>query len=312
MCYRVDSDDSGRATGVAYWGPDRSDNTIEADIVILSTFIYDNTRLLLLSKSRKFPNGLANSSGHVGRHLMTHIRPGMFAAFDSQYLNVFMGPNAQKHSLDDFNADNFDHKDLGFIRGAQISISTAGQQGGPIGAGVNMNPPPGVPRWGAAYRDFIAKYFARHCSVGAQMEDLPYGHQTIDLDPDTRDAWGLPAPRLTYDWRRPNELKHFEFMQKKLAEIGRAMGASHVWVGREGAGAPGGHHSGGTRMGSDPKTSVVNRYGQSWDMPNLFVLGSSTHPTMSGFNPTLTIQALAYMSADAIVNRYRKNPGPLI
>jgi gluconate 2-dehydrogenase alpha chain len=312
MCYRVNSDDSGRATGVAYLGPDRSDNTIEADIVILSTFIYDNTRLLLLSKTGKFPDGLANSSGHVGRHLMTHIRPGMFAAFDSQYLNVFMGPNAQKHSLDDFNADNFDHKDLGFIRGAQISISTAGQQGGPIGAGVNMNPPPGVPRWGAAYRDFIAKYFARHCSVGAQMEDLPYPHQTIDLDPDMRDAWGLPAPRLTYDWRRPNELKHFEFMQKKLADIGRAMGASHVWVGREGAGAPGGHHSGGTRMGSDPKTSVVNRYGQSWDIPNLFVVGSSTHPTMSGFNPTLTIQALAFMTADAIVNRYRKNPGPLI
>jgi gluconate 2-dehydrogenase alpha chain len=312
MCHRVNSDDSGRATGVAYYGPDRSDNTIEAEIVILSTFIYDNTRLLLLSKSGKFPDGFANSSGHVGKHLMTHIRPGMFVGFDSQYLNVFMGPNAQKHSLDDFNADNFDHKDLGFIRGAQISISTAGQQGGPIGAGVNMNPPPGIPRWGAAYRDFIATYFARHASVGAQMEDLPYPHQTIDLDPDTRDAWGLPAPRLTYDWRRPNELKHFEFMQKKLAEIGRAMGASQVWVGREGAGAPGGHHSGGTRMGSDPKTSVVNRYGQSWDVPNLFIMGSSNHPTMSGFNPTLTIEAFAFMTADAIVNRYRKSPGPLI
>ncbi|MEA2990153.1 MAG: gluconate 2-dehydrogenase alpha chain [Alphaproteobacteria bacterium] len=312
MCYSVNSDNSGRATGVAYTGPDRSDNTIEAELVILSTFIYDNTRLLLLSKTEKFPDGLANSSGHVGRHLMTHIRPGMFVAFDSQYLNVFMGPNAQKHSLDDFNADNFDHKDLGFIRGAQISISTAGQQGGPIGAAVNMNPPPGIPRWGAAYRDFFAKYYARHASVGAQMEDLPYPHQTIDLDPDTRDAYGLPAPRLTYDWRRPNELKHFEFMQKKLGEIGRAMGASQVWVGREGAGAPGGHHSGGTRMGSDPKTSVVNRYGQSWDVPNLFMIGSSTHPTMSGFNPTLTIQALAYMSAEAIVNRYRKSPGPLL
>ena len=78
------------------------------------------------------------------------------------------------------------------------------------------------------------------------------------------------------------------------------------------AGAPGAHHEGGTRMGNDPKTSVVNKYGQSWDVPNLFVIGSSTFPTMSGFNPTLTIQALAYMSADAIVNRYRKNPGALL
>jgi gluconate 2-dehydrogenase alpha chain len=69
---------------------------------------------------------------------------------------------------------------------------------------------------------------------------------------------------------------------------------------------------GGTRMGNDPNTSVVNKYGQSWDIPNLFIVGSSTHPSMSGFNPTLTIQALAYMSADAIVNRYKKHLGALL
>ena len=90
------------------------------------------------------------------------------------------------------------------------------------------------------------------------------------------------------------------------------MGAAHVWRAPSGSGAPGAHHEGGTRMGSDPKTSVVNRYGQSWDVPNLFIVGSSTFPTMSGFNPTLTIQALAYMTADAIVNRYRNRPGPLV
>jgi gluconate 2-dehydrogenase alpha chain len=99
---------------------------------------------------------------------------------------------------------------------------------------------------------------------------------------------------------------------QKLEELGRAMGATHVWRAPTGSGAPGAHHEGGTRMGSDPKTSVVNRYGQSWDIPNLFVVGSANFPTMSGFNPTLTIQALAYMSADAIVNRYRKQPGPLV
>src|SRR5215208_6198240 len=291
--------------------PVSSDNTIEADLVILTPFIYDNTRLLLLSKTAKFPNGLANSSGEVGKHLMTHIRPSTLVAFDDRHLNVYMGPNAQKHSIDDFNGDNFDHSGLGFIRGAQISIGTAGQQGGPIGAAA-MPPPPGVARWGAAYRDFLAKYFTRHASIGGQLEDLPYAHQTIDLDPNVRDAWGLPAPRLTYDWRRPNELKRVEFVAKKMEEIGRAMGATQVWRGNEGPGTPGGHHTGGTRMGTDPKTSVVNRYGQSWDVPNLFILGSSTHPTMSGFNPTLTIQALAYMSADAIVNRYKKAPGPLI
>ena len=164
MCYRVNSDNSGRATGVSYYGPDRSDNTIEADLVILAPFIYDNVRLLLLSKTEKFPNGLANSSGHVGKHIMAHIGARAFAAFDDRHVNIYMGPSAQKHTIDDFNADNFDHKDLGFIRGAQISAGPAGLEGGPIGTAMSMNPPPGVPRWGAAYRDFFAKYYTRHAA----------------------------------------------------------------------------------------------------------------------------------------------------
>jgi gluconate 2-dehydrogenase alpha chain len=312
LCYRVNSDNSGKATGVSYYGPDRSDNTIEADIVILAPFIYDNVRLLLLSKTEKFPNGLANSSGHVGKHIMAHIGARAFAAFDDRHVNVYMGPSAQKNSLDDFNADNFDHKDLGFIRGAQISAGPAGLEGGPLGTAMSMNPPPGVPRWGAAYRDFFAKYYTRHTALTGQTENLPYADQTIDLDPNVRDAWGLPAPRMTYDWRRPNEKARVEFIQKKMVEIGQAMGAAKVWTAPFGPGAPGAHHQGGTRMGGDPQESVVNKYSQSWDIPNLFIMGSSTHPTMSGFNPTLTLQALAYMTADAIVTKYRKNPGSLI
>jgi gluconate 2-dehydrogenase alpha chain len=312
MCYRVNSDNSGRVTGVAYYGPDGSDNSIEADVVILSTFIYDNTRLLLLSKTDRFPNGLANSSGHLGKHLTGHMMANVFVGFDDRHLNVYMGPSAQKRTVDDFNADNFDHSGLGFIRGAQISIGTGNLQGGPISF-TTVAATPGVPRWGAAYRDFLAQYFSRHAAMVAQTENLPYADQVIDLDPDVRDAWGLPAPRMTYDWRRPNERARVEFMQKKMEEIGRAMGASIVWRAPVSpAGAPGAHHEGGARMGSDPKTSVVNRYGQSWDIPNLFVIGSSSFPSMSGFNPTLTIQALAYMSADAIANRYRKNPGSLL
>jgi gluconate 2-dehydrogenase alpha chain len=312
MAYRVNSDNSGKVTGVAYYGPDGSDNTIEADVVILTPFIYDNTRLLLLSKTEKFPNGLANSSGHLGKHLMGHMMANVFVGFDDQHINIYMGPSAQKHTLDDFNADNFDHKDVGFIRGSQISIGTGNLEGGPISL-TTTAPPPGTPRWGAAYRDFLKQYFTRHAAMVAQTENLPYADQTIDLDPNVRDAWGLPVPRLTYDWRRPNEQARVAFMQTKMEEIGRAMGAAVVWRQPVSpAGAPGAHHEGGTRMGTDPKSSVVNRYGQSWDIPNLFVIGSSTFPTMSGFNPTLTIQALAYMSADTIVNRYRKNPGALL
>lgn len=312
MVYRVNSDNSGRATGVSYYGPDGSDNTIEAEIVILAPFVFDNTRLLLLSKTAKFPNGLANSSGHVGKHFMAHIAPRVFAAFDDRYVNNYMGPNAQKHSFDEFNGDNFDHKDVGFIRGSNIAVATAGLEGGPIASAMGLVPPPGTPTWGAAYRDFFSKYFARHLVLLSEIENLPYPDHTIDLDPDVKDAWGLPAPRVTYDWHRQNENKQVEFIQPKLDELARAMGATHVWRAPLGAGQPGPHPQGGTRMGNNPRTSVVNMYSQSWDVPNLFIVGSSTNPSMSGFNPTLTIQALAYMTSDAIANRYRKTPGPLV
>src|SRR6266404_5233056 len=184
MCHRVNSDNSGRATGVSYYGPDGSDNTIEAELVILAPFIYDNTRLLLLSKTAKFPNGLANSSGQVGKHIMAHIGARVFAAFDDRHINIYMGPSAQKHTIDDFNADNFDHSGLGFIRGAQISSGPAGLEGGPIATAMNMAMPQGVPRWGAGFRDFFSKYYTRHVAMTGQTEELPYAAQMIDLDPD--------------------------------------------------------------------------------------------------------------------------------
>jgi gluconate 2-dehydrogenase alpha chain len=191
-------------------------------------------------------------------------------------------------------------------------VQGPGFDAGPIAASVGMSAPPGTPSWGAPYRDFIARYFARHAALNTQTENLPYADQMIDLDPNVRDAWGLPAPRLTYDWRRPNERARVEYLLGKTEELGRAMGASQVWRARERPGSPGGHHQGGARMGSDPRMSVVNRYGQSWDIPNLFIAGGSNHPSIGGFNPTLTMQALAYMTADAIVNHYQKDPGPLL
>ena len=122
MCYRVNSDNSGRATGVAYFGPDGSDNTIEAEIVILAPFIYDNVRLLLLSKTEKFPNGLANSSGQVGKHLMAHIGARALRRSTTATSTSTWDRARRSTRLDDFNADNFDHGGLGFIRGAQIFI----------------------------------------------------------------------------------------------------------------------------------------------------------------------------------------------
>ena len=263
MCYRVNSDNSGRVTGVAYYGPDGSDNTIEAELVILAPFIYDSLRaLLLLSQTAEIPERscqFERTSGQApdGAHLGARV----FAAFDDRHINIYMGPSAQKHTIDDFNADNFDHGGLGFIRGAQISVTPADLEAGPIGTSISMNPPPGIPRWGAAYRDFLAKYFTRYAAMVAQTENLPYADQTIDLDPDVRDQWGMPAPRLTYDWRRPNELARVEFLLAEAGRrLGRAMGATQVWrAPSAGAGlsrrAPRGRHTHGERsenFGSEP------------------------------------------------------------
>ena len=256
MCYRVNSDNSGRVTGVSYYGPDGSDNTIEAELVILAPFIYDNMRLLLLSKTDKFPNGLANSSGHVGKHVMAHIDgAASFAAFDDRHVNVYMGPSAQKHTIDDFNADNFDHGGLGFIRGAQISVGTGDLEGGPIGR----------------HDDEPA---ARHAALGRGLSRLlrqvlhaARGHdrrRPRTCPTPTRPSILIPTCATPGACRRRaspttgggrTSVARVEFMQKKMEEIGRAMGAAH---GVAGAARPRALRArtieGGTRMGSDPKT----------------------------------------------------------
>ena len=255
MCYRINSDNSGRVTGVSYYGPDGSDNTIEAELVILTPFIYDNTRLLLLSKTEKFPNGLANSSGHVGKHLMAHMmaeRVRRVRRPTPQHL--YGAERAEAHDRR-LQRRQFRPQGLGFIRGSQISIGTGNLQGGPIALTTTATPP-GVPRWGAAYRDFLAKYFSRHAVMVAQTENLPYADQTIDLDPNVRDAWGLPAPRLTYDWRRPNELARVEFMRRRWRRSGAPWVRTQVWrapvsPGRTGR-ASRGRHAHGQRPEEPP------------------------------------------------------------
>ena len=138
----------------------------------------------------------------------------------------------------------------------------------------------------------------------------------LDLDPTYKDAWGLPLLRMTFDFP-DNDLRMSAFCTEKAMEIARTMGGQLV------AGSPRTrpyditeyqttHNTGGAIMGTDPSTSVVNRYLQSWDVPNLFVIGASAYPQNAAYNPTGTLGALAYWTADAIVTRYLKAPGPLV
>jgi gluconate 2-dehydrogenase alpha chain len=137
-----------------------------------------------------------------------------------------------------------------------------------------------------------------------------------DLDPTYRDAWGQPLLRITFDFPQ-NDLKMAEYVTSKAVEIGKAMGAKQV------AGGPRKgpytitqyqttHNTGGTVMGESPRTSVVNRYLQSWDVPNVFVIGASNYPQNASWNPTCTLGALTYWAIDALKNKYLRNPGRLV
>ena len=236
---------------------------------------------MLLSKTDKFPNGLANSSGHLGKHIMAHMMASVFVTFDDRYINNFMGPSAQKHTIDDFNADNFDHSGPGLHPRRADLDRHAEPRRRPDRSATTIA---AAARRAALGRRRIATSSRNTTRATApwwrRPRTCPTPTRSIDLDPNVRDAWGLPAPRMTYDWRRPNELARVEFMQKKMEEIGRAMGAPHVWrapVGARRAGrAPRGRHPHGQRSEGLGRQQIRPDLGH----PNLFLVGSSTFPTM--------------------------------
>ncbi len=294
--YRINTDDRGRVTGVSYFDADGRAREQRARAVILSAFVFEHVRLLLLSKtsSPRFAKGLANRSGYVGRNLMAHGDVRAMGIFDDYIVNGFIGPGSAAMRIDDFNGNNFDHTGLGFIRGGTIGTSGDGT---PV-ARVDVLPP-GVRSWGQEFKDFFTRYYTRTMDLNIQPETLPHKDNRDDLDPRRRDRWGLPLPRVTFDFHR-NEIR----LQKFLAQVGekimRATGASRVWS--EEKGRPN-RWAGGTRMGVDPKNSVVNEYCQTHDIENLFIVGSSVFPTMAGYPPTATVAALSYRTAEYILRQ---------
>jgi gluconate 2-dehydrogenase alpha chain len=196
--------------------------------------------------------------------------------------------------VDDFNGDNFDHTGLGFIRGG--TIGTSGE-GTPVSRMDVV--PPDVPRWGKEYKEYFARYYTRTFDLNIQPETLPHEDNVVDLDPNAKDAWGVPLPRITFDFHQNEHLLH-RFMATVGEKIMRATGASKVWTG--GKERPN-RWAGGTRMGSDPYRSVVNGWCQSHDVSNLFIVGASTFPTLAGYPPTATIAALSYRTAEYILRQ---------
>jgi len=225
-----------------------------------------------------------------------------------------MGSGANGVVVDDYNADNFDHSNLGFIGGAALIGSSRGDR--PIEV---VQAPPDVPQWGAEWKRAIRKSFRRQYMVLIQGQSPAYRTNYLDLDPTYKDALGRPLLRMTFDFHR-NERRMAKYAGDKAAEIVKAMGA-HKVAGRGVAGVleahwdttryQSTHNTGGVIMGTSPERSAVNTYLQMWDYTNVFVVGASAFPQNSALNPTGTVAALAYRTAEAIVERYRHQPGPL-
>jgi gluconate 2-dehydrogenase alpha chain len=295
---RIDVDDQGLASGVTFIR-DGVEHFQPAKVVLVATFTYENTRLLLLSKSAAYPDGLSNNHGQVGKHYIAHVVPFAYGLFPDRRLNVFNGVGSQVTCIDDWNADNFDHSGLGFLSGG---VMTAMHEVMPV-AFARWPVPPGVPRWGSGWKQWV---HANAQSVGAvftQFDALPYESNFMDLDPTVVDRDGFPVIRVTHKLH-PNEEQAYRFIMDKSHDWLRAAGATEVWEypiklveGR--------HCYGGTRMGDDPDSSVVDRYGLSHEVPNLGLLGASTFPSAGGHNPTLTLQAHAWFAAQHIVDNWK-------
>jgi gluconate 2-dehydrogenase alpha chain len=283
-----------------------------AEIILLTAYQLHNVRLLLLSGIGR-PYDPVTGEGVVGKNYSYQVGAGASLFFEKGVaFNPFIGAGAASTAIDEYNDDNFDHSGLGFIAGAYISSGRTG--GWPI----NYRPtPPGTPRWGSEWKRAVARYYQRQMGIGASGAVLSYRDNYLDLDPTYRDSLGLPLLRMTFDWH-DNELRLTDFVAGKIVEIARAVRPTPdlITVGRRGlhydiVPYQSTHNIGGAILGSDPGTSVVNKYLQCWDVPNLFVVGASAMPQNSAYNPTGTVGALAFWAADAIKNRYVPNPGPL-
>jgi len=303
--------DSARRRAVSVTYVDAAGRELEqpAELVLLTSWVLNNVRQMLLSGIGR-PYDPQSNSGVVGRNYAYQCMSGVTAFFEDRVFNEFMGAGGLGRVIDDFNGDNFDHSGLGFVGGATIHCATTGAR--PIEA----HPvPPGTPSWGSAWKKAVAHYYNRTLQFGVHGSVQSYRTNFLDLDPEYRDAYGLPLLRMTFDFH-DNERRMSEYLTARCEAIARELRPSALasrWQKGHYNIMPyqTTHNSGGAAMGSDPAISAVNPYLQSWDVPNVFVFGASAFPQNAGYNPTGTVGALAYRTLDAIKSRYLKQPGPL-
>jgi gluconate 2-dehydrogenase alpha chain len=234
---------------------------------------------------------------------------GVQLFFEDKIFNPFMATGAFGTVVDDFHAsEQFDRSKMAAVGGATIAVGMS--NGRPIG----YRPvPPGTPRWGSEWKKATAKWYLRAMNIGVTASNMPHRYNAYDLDPTYKNVFGQPLLRLTYNYY-DNDKKVVAYVGQRAADIARRMNATIVTS----PNALGDysivpyqstHNTGGAIMGTSPANSAVNRYMQSWDVPNVFVVGASAFPQNSAYNPTGPVGALAYWTADAIKTKFRNRPG---
>jgi choline dehydrogenase-like flavoprotein len=285
---------TGFATGVLYHGPDGQVHEQRAELVVVACNGVGTPRLLLNSKSKTFPGGLANRNGMVGKNLMFHPLTGVAGVFDEPMLG-HEGPMACSILSQEFYETD---PNRGFVRGYGLH---SGRSTTPMtyalgGYGID-NPIP----WGAEHREIMDNIYPYLAGLTIVSEDLPEQHNCVTLDPDLTDSDGIPAPKITYRLGG-NTRKMLRHGEEQAKEILLAAGAKKVLSKNDDKvwWRAGWHQMGTCRMGDDPETSVVNGWGRSHDVKNLFIVDGSIFPTAGAVNPTSTIQAMALYVGDRI------------
>jgi choline dehydrogenase-like flavoprotein len=280
----------GMADGVIYFDAQGVERRQPAEVVVLACNGVGTPRLLLNSRSRQFPDGLANRSGLVGRNLMFHPY-GMVVGFFEERMRGYQGPTGCALMSHEFYETD---PARGFVRGYSFEMMRGV---GPISSALWSMALGQLP-WGEGHHEAYAAGFDRSGGLLAICEDLPESHNRVTLDPTLTDAHGIPAPKIEYRLSE-NSRRMLEHGVARAKEVLGAAGAQRTFVESPMRGA-GWHLMGTARMGTDPARSVVNAWGRCHDVRNLFVIDGSLFVTAGAVNPTCTIQALALYVADAI------------
>lgn len=290
----ITTDESGLATGARYVDRSGVERWQPAAVVVVAANGVGTPRLLLLSASPRHPDGLANSSGLVGKRLMVHTRAKVVGLFDDPFASWQGQYGEALHSYEFYETDG----SRGFARGAKWGLVPAG---GPVAAALARDPHEQL--WGAALHERIARTLGHAVVWGIVGEDLPDAANSVSLDLALSDGDGIASPRIRYRFGE-NSKRLIEFHIARAADSLRAAGAREVLVERTQASSS--HLMGTARMGTDPGSSVVDPWGRAHDVPNMYIVDGSVFVTAGGVNPAPTIAALAKRTALHIIGRRRE------